>query len=277
MEYKFKFMTNQNSSKIIDLLSKVKEHDDSNDINAGSYETIKQIIGIRDDASFILNDEKTDIGFLLGAYRGKEAYISNMYIFKEFRNRGYGRIMLQKGISIFHEKNCSEIRLEAIHDNIKAINLYKSEVYKTGKEILYLQNDKKPLSREKGKFILEKSDGFAFQPLFRFFHKSKRPWAKELRSLMTIIENNIGALYLLKSNAEIEGYMIISENRLFTIIHDMHFKDWSLLNTDNIFQQFFKGKTVKIESLYGDDPSLITIKKNGFYPNIKQVEMKKTL
>jgi ribosomal protein S18 acetylase RimI-like enzyme len=278
MECQFRFLEDQNPSDIIKIFSQVSDDYVINVFDSGSYDLIKKAIGIKDDISFILSVNNRNIGFFLGAYRGNTAYISSMYIFKEFRSKGYGRIILQKAVSLFHEKECNEIRLEVIQENIKAVNLYKSEGFITDKEIFHFQNNKIPAHYEKNNYKIEKSDGYNFQPLFRYFHKDKRPWVKELRSLIAVIDNNIGILYLLKLNDETEGYIILSENKDFITVYDIFIRNNNADKINNIIPDIFnKGKIAKINSIYKDDPIISLLDKNGFYVNIKQHEMKKKL
>ena len=54
-----------------------------------------------------------------------EAYINNIAVLQEYRNKGIATKILEEIINIANEKNCEFITLEVRESNISAINLYK--------------------------------------------------------------------------------------------------------------------------------------------------------
>ncbi len=58
-----------------------------------------------------------------------EAYITNIAVFRQFRGRGVGRLLLQNACDSARERNCEFITLEVRSSNEAAISLYVSEEF----------------------------------------------------------------------------------------------------------------------------------------------------
>lgn len=55
-----------------------------------------------------------------------EAELNNIVIKKQYRKKGYSKVLLHELINISKKNNCKKINLEVNLENIPAINLYKS-------------------------------------------------------------------------------------------------------------------------------------------------------
>jgi len=81
----------------------------------------------------IYNKEK--IGYLAGMLEKniykKYGYISDIFISKNFRKKGYAKLLLKEFIKIMKSKGAKNIRLGVRKNNRKAINFYKSNYFKT--------------------------------------------------------------------------------------------------------------------------------------------------
>lgn len=75
----------------------------------------------------MLELKKNIIGFISGNFNSanKSSYISDIFIEKEFRKKGYATKLLKEFIRIAKEKGIKKVRLGVRKNNIKAIKIYK--------------------------------------------------------------------------------------------------------------------------------------------------------
>ena len=74
----------------------------------------------------VLEEDKKIIGFITYSIIYERAEVIDIIIESPYRNKGYGKILLNNAISDIKENNCINITLEVNEKNIAAINLYKS-------------------------------------------------------------------------------------------------------------------------------------------------------
>jgi ribosomal protein S18 acetylase RimI-like enzyme len=90
------------------------------------------------DRIFVAEDEsRTFVGYLwVGEGSNmltglKHGYIYDIFVKKEFRGRGTGKILLEKAQSYCREKGYSRILLRVFMNNVNAIGLYNKMGFKT--------------------------------------------------------------------------------------------------------------------------------------------------
>jgi ribosomal protein S18 acetylase RimI-like enzyme len=279
MSNEFKFLSDGNRDEFLELVLRTKSGILIKDLDMNTFNLLIRYLDIKNDSSFIITQSGNQIGMFLGATRGKRAYISNMFISDQFRKKGYGTVLLQKGISIFKEKNCGLVRLEVLKDNTSAIKLYIKEGFDISGEILQYQNNKNSFySKPSDAMNVERTGGFIFQPLFRTFKKDGVPWIRELRSLISLIDAGYVDLNLLKKGDIVIGYVISNRNNGCLKIYDVSISEEHLIHLNQYLTLLLGNeRTVQICSLYKKDRIISLIENSGFFPNIFQYEMTRKL
>ena len=77
----------------------------------------------------------------MGSVREGELYISNLAIFREFRGRGLGKVLLKWCLSKASKERCEKIALDVEKKNIRAIKLYQKFGF-SGEREFSVQTDK---------------------------------------------------------------------------------------------------------------------------------------
>ena len=80
--------------------------------------------------AFIAKKDGTAVGFALFffayfTWTGKSLYLDDIYVKKEYRNKGIGKQLINKVIEFAKENNCSRIRWQVLNWNTPAIEFYK--------------------------------------------------------------------------------------------------------------------------------------------------------
>jgi len=279
MEFNFTFLTEKNQNDFINIIMNISDGFFSYSFNKDTFSFYKKYLDIKNNTSFILYESSIPVGVFFGAFRGKKAYIAGMVISEKYRSQGYGKVMLQKGMSLFSENDCKEIYLDVLEDNKNAIKLYQSEGFKIQKKVFNFVNEKNSFfTREKSDFIIEKKEGVLFQPLYRKFHREERVWLKGLRSLISLLENENVEFYIFKKNSLICGYCIFKRENNILKIFDIILDDNYNNSLPGLLSHFLKGeKIVQINGFYEDEKLGLELMKNGFLTKINQIEMKKNL
>ena len=78
----------------------------------------------------LLLDETKLIGFITYTVIYERAEILDIVIDCNFRNKGYGNILLNNCVDDIKKSNCINITLEVSENNLAAINLYKKNGFK---------------------------------------------------------------------------------------------------------------------------------------------------
>ncbi len=80
-----------------------------------------------ENAHFLVAASDTVLGYIGVQEICGEAYITNIAVFREYRNCGIGRALLKSACAGAKERNCEFITLEVRESNLAAIALYESE------------------------------------------------------------------------------------------------------------------------------------------------------
>lgn len=79
------------------------------------------------DSHFLVAESDTVAGYIGVQEICGEAYITNIAVFKDYRKKGIGRMLLKAAADGASSRNCEFITLEVRVSNCAAITLYESE------------------------------------------------------------------------------------------------------------------------------------------------------
>jgi ribosomal protein S18 acetylase RimI-like enzyme len=245
-------------------------------------------LNINNNISFLIREDKKNIGLFLGTIKGNTGYISSMRVSKQFRKMGYGQILLEKGISIMEDHDCKKIILEVKDDNKNAINLYLKSGFKITNTINNYKYESNLIFTDviEESYKLQEEDSFKYQLLYNTFHKSRLPWHKTFNTIYEKINAKKSQLFSLHYDNLTVGYIAITVNN-----NIINFEDIGIKNTEiNILKLLFSltlQKTIDISSqneilllannYYKNDPLCSLLENIGFYIYIIQYQMEKRL
>lgn len=282
MEQKFIFLNKQNINLFFNIFTSLKNDGIFKyDIDFNNFLSYIDFLNIKEETSFILSDNNNDIGLFLSAIKGKKAYIPAIVVLKKFRGQGYGKILLQKGISLLLENNCNYVILEVLKLNEGAIKLYLDERFKIKNEIVNFRNENNSFYN-KSKYNNYKMiipDLFSFHILYKTFHKQSQPWQKKLSLVLAKIRMNESSLHLIQNYNDIScGYFVVSRKENVLQIDDVAIREEELSSFDKFISLLINGeKIVQANSFYIDDPLCHIFGKNGFFIDNIQYEMERKL
>lgn len=84
----------------------------------------------------ILELNKKPIGFLWLKVKENKGHIKKLYIAKEFRGRGLGKLLIKKSFGYFKKKKVKKIDLVVTKSNKKAVNLYIKSGFKIKRYVM---------------------------------------------------------------------------------------------------------------------------------------------
>ena len=281
MDQEFIFLNKNNIDTFYKIFIEAKQDQNiTYDIGFDRFNDYLLQLSVKEETSFLLKDNNEIIGVFISAVRGDNAYISAMAVLNKYRGMGYGRVLLQKGNLLLLENGCKKVILEVLEDNENAVKLYLSEGFKMINKIENLKNDKIQhyFKVDTDLYQIKKEDPIVFHILFKVFHKNKRPWQKQLTSVLQKIRNGNAEIYLIKKNNIIAGYFIISKLNNILQIEDFVVNENAEDIAGKLFSYFSKNRSIMIaNSFYVDDKYLDILKNNGFYIYLRQYEMEKNL
>ncbi|MGD1821925.1 MAG: GNAT family N-acetyltransferase [Pleomorphochaeta sp.] len=131
--YSFRFATINDMDLIIDFITKLAKSKDKMHKLDLNEETLKYWIFDRHLANvfFLINDNK-EVGFALysfnfSIFKGKGSiFLEDIYILKDYRNQGYGKIMLQKLCQIAKRNKLNKIEWTCPKNNEECVKFFKS-------------------------------------------------------------------------------------------------------------------------------------------------------
>ncbi|MBN2544907.1 MAG: GNAT family N-acetyltransferase [Spirochaetes bacterium] len=270
LELFFKIFTDSLSDYYFNEIIKLKDF-----INFIKY------LNASEKTSFLLLGKNEPIGIFLSTIKKNEGYIPALGIKKEFRSMGYGRVLMQKGLSLLNENSVNKVSLDVLKDNNYAINLYKSEGFKIINEINNFRSEKNSFySKEYFNDVqIINTDKFGFSIIHKNFHlNEKLPWQKQLNCLINKFEFYDPDLFIIKVSKSIAGYAVVSRNKNYMQLHDLSLKK----NYDFLFRFFLTGllkneNIVQANGYYKDNYISKLFTDNGFYIDNQQYEMQKVI
>jgi ribosomal protein S18 acetylase RimI-like enzyme len=76
--------------------------------------------------SFIAWQGLTPLAFVLGAVRGRKAWVAGLGVHPDYRGRGFGTLLMRTCTAAAHEVGAKMIGLEVLFENPRAVSLYRS-------------------------------------------------------------------------------------------------------------------------------------------------------
>ncbi|HOV12911.1 MAG TPA: GNAT family N-acetyltransferase [Spirochaetota bacterium] len=230
-------------------------------------------------ASFVMKHNLNIIGYFLGAIREEKGYIVNLSVIEDFKNMGYGRIILQKGINLFYQNGCELAVLDVMQDNRIAINLYKDEGFVINNEMYSYLNEKNSFYTNDVLFYkVEKKPPLFLKPLYISFNAKENLWSKNLTDIHHFLQKNNNELFILKNNTKTEGYAVIEREKSNLKVNSIKIKSLNDKKLSIFLSLILKDeKKVCIRNIFQDEEININLKKIGFFVEKKQFQMTKDL
>lgn len=77
-----------------------------------------------DSTAILLEEQEKIIGFIFARTNFEDMEILNIGIAKDYQNKGFGKLLLQRVLDCAEESNLEKIFLEVKEDNIPALKMY---------------------------------------------------------------------------------------------------------------------------------------------------------
>lgn len=236
-------------------------------------------LDIKKDVSFILESSGQIRGVFLASYRADRGYIPLIVVHKEYRQQGYGKVILQKGLSLLAEAGCLRVILEVLLDNERAVSLYRKEGFEVAHKVITCRNDSVSYYRGKDpRVTVEKEHPFTFQLLYRNYTNREKPWIRSLRSLQTILDKYGGELYSIQYQNKTAGYAVLLRENGSVRILDLALNEYNgELISYALSRIITREKVLIFRSLYEEEELAAFCNETDFYIHTSQYEMKKNL
>lgn len=278
MLYQYLFLNNVDLNILFNVFSSsLQETFSYKIVTIENFSKLLSCFDVNPFTSFLFCKDEKIIGLFLSTIKNHIAYILGLAVKQEERNKGYGRIILQKGLSLLNENLAKEVILEVFKENKKAIELYISEGFKIKKEIFNFRIEINPsftISKIKNLKIVN-NDVLIFPMIYKIFNKEQeRPWEKKLFPLLKKIQLFDLEFYTFFYNEILTGYAIISRQDYFLKLHDIFLKENDLELFKKILDLVIKDeKIIQANNIYSDDYHAKLFMESGFYIENIQLEM----
>ena len=90
---------------------------------------------------FILEQDKSIIGAVLGGFDGRRGWIHHLAVLPSYQQKGYGKMLLDKVIEAFEKNKIIKIKLEVLETNKKVIDFYVKQGWDLRPEITTMSMD----------------------------------------------------------------------------------------------------------------------------------------
>lgn len=279
MGFEFVSLEKIDKQKLINTLRAYFNDVFSNALNDCDFNSFVDKFEINLKISFLCLDNNNLIGIFLASMRGDKGYIANISIVEGLKNKGYGRVVLQKGINLFHQNGCKFLILDVLQENKIALSLYRSEGFEIQNEIYHYVSEKKTFSATNLSFYsMEKTNPFNFHQIYINFGRENTVWQKSLSGLLINLNNKQYELFLLRNKRKIEGYAIINRDDYSLKINALGLK---YLNENSLSTLLSllpaEEKKIQIRNVYKNEKIIEIVEKIGFSIENKQYQMIKKL
>ncbi len=89
-----------------------------------------EMLRLKNDLCFVLDDDGEIVGTILGAYDGRSASIHRLAVKKSLQRKGYGRMLMQTLEDVLKEKGITKMMAQVHISNKNVVNFYKNLGYK---------------------------------------------------------------------------------------------------------------------------------------------------
>ena len=132
MENRFRFAEREDVNLVLSFIKCLATYEEMPEAVKFTKESLEDWLFDRKkgEAVFVLEDGK-EVGFCLfyetlPGYIGKGGlYVEDIFVYPEYRGRGYGKSLLKKMAEIALERDCGRLEWLCLKWNINSINFYK--------------------------------------------------------------------------------------------------------------------------------------------------------
>lgn len=282
MEYEFKILS---SDKLEDFHNQLQllEYNifNKNSTDIEHLKIFSQTMNIIYSCSFVFYFDNKPVGLFISSSRHTESYILTMFITKKHRGKGFGRILLEKGLSLLKQSHFVSTTLEVFQNNTSAINLYESEGFHITNQIFNFRNETRSFYDtflHQDFSIKQESNFFLFKPIYVNFHKDKAIWQNSFFILYNKLKEGIAELYILRKNDTIIGFIVISrKENVLEIIDCGIIEEYINLFLIFISKILNNEKVVNCIGITKENYFYNLFLNNNFFIDSKQFEMRKYL
>ncbi len=87
--------------------------------------TLSQFLARNPSSCFVLSDDQTVVGTVLGAFDGRRGYINHLAVHPHYRKHGYGQALLDHAVQALRGEGVHKVFLFVFEDNQEAITFYQ--------------------------------------------------------------------------------------------------------------------------------------------------------
>lgn len=132
MDYQFRFAQREDTALVLDFIKRIAAYEEMPDAVKYTEETLEDWLFNRQkgEALFVLEDDK-EVGFCLfyetlPGYIGRGGlYVEDIFVYPEYRGKGYGKALLKKMAQIAIERDLGRLEWLCLKWNTNSINFYK--------------------------------------------------------------------------------------------------------------------------------------------------------
>ena len=236
---------------------------------------IEKNLLINTEYSFALVVENEIGGIIFILESVDAAYISLLYISAKFRNRGFGRSLMERALDGLRQADIKEVYLEVLADNQYAIKLYQSMGFEIVRQLCQFRNETNSFYRRDSYRRYENGDPLIFAMLRKNFGVNKLFSETNPLYINFLLEAKIAEFHIFYLDNKICGYIIARRGS-----NSLDIIDYGIISGSNdelfimISHILLKETVVVIKNVVEDDEILNDLKKNGFFLDIKQYCMK---
>lgn len=131
--YTFRFAQRNDTELVLSFIKKLAAYEKMEDSVKYTCESLEEWMFDKQkgEAIFVLEDDK-EVGFCLfyetlPGYIGRGGlYVEDLFVYPEYRGKGYGKALLKKMAKIAIERNCGRLEWLCLKWNESSIAFYKS-------------------------------------------------------------------------------------------------------------------------------------------------------
>lgn len=128
----FRFAERKDTQLVLDFIRQIAAYEEMPDAVKYTKESLEEWLFDREkgEAVFILENNK-EVGFCLfyetlpGYIGCGGLYVEDIFVYPEYRGKGYGKALLKKMAEIALERNCGRLEWLCLKWNTNSINFYK--------------------------------------------------------------------------------------------------------------------------------------------------------
>jgi len=132
LNYNFRFAERKDTELVLDFIKRIAAYEEMPDAVKYTKESLEDWLFNRKkgEAIFVLEENK-EVGFCLfyetlPGYIGRGGlYVEDLFVYPEYRGKGYGKALLKKMAEIALERECGRLEWLCLKWNINSINFYK--------------------------------------------------------------------------------------------------------------------------------------------------------